>query len=282
MEFVALLRNLWRLRAVVAVVAIFAIFVGYSMAYRVPTLESKQYTVGVATATALVDTPSSQVVDLGVEQGVDVGGLSSRATLLASVMTSSPVKDKIAARAGIDPEKLIAVGPSQESPGGASPAATSDPKANVLKASVPTLEAGTIPIIVVETQSPDAKSAARLADGAITELKEHVQSLAVTDNVSDARRLVVRDLSPAHATTATQGPGKASAVIATIFVFLFGCGAVLGLVWLINAWRTFSGVDPDADADLAYFPPAPAAPYDEDELVAAFEDPADTAERRVS
>ena len=264
MEFVALLRSLWRLRAAVAVVAVLALAVGYSMAFRggiPPTFESKQFHVGIARATALVDTPSSQVVDLGLEQGVDVGGLSGRASLLASVMTSSPVKDVIAKRAGVDPESLIAIGPSSDSasaPGvsGATISA-SDPDANVLHASVPMLEAGQIPIIVVDTQAPDAKQAARLADEAIGALKDHVQSIAGTDNVPDARRVVVRDLSPAHASTVVRGPGKAMPVVATIFVFLLGCAAILGIVWLVGAWRRLSTLYEMPDEPLAFSDVAP-------------------------
>ena len=62
-------------------------------AYRIslapPKLESRQYHVGVASARVLVDTPDSQVVDLN-PKGADA--LSSRASLLANLMASSPVK----------------------------------------------------------------------------------------------------------------------------------------------------------------------------------------------
>src|SRR4051812_42369202 len=103
MELVAILRLLWRRRAVVAALAVVAVVVGLSAAYRIGPggLESRQHDVGIGSVTALVDTPSSLVVDLGGDTGADIGTLSARANLLASLMTSSPIKDEIARRARI-------------------------------------------------------------------------------------------------------------------------------------------------------------------------------------
>ena len=68
MEFVTILRELWRQRALVLAGAALAIALGLMTAYKVslapPKLESRQYRVGVASARMLIDTPDSQVVDL--------------------------------------------------------------------------------------------------------------------------------------------------------------------------------------------------------------------------
>ena len=120
MELVAMLRVLWRHRLLVVVAALIAVLVGLAVAYRIgfpAKLESRRYDVGLGTVTALVDTPSSQIVDLGGKTGADIGTLSARASLLANLMTSSPIKDEIASRAGVAPDKLIALSPAAALPG---------------------------------------------------------------------------------------------------------------------------------------------------------------------
>ena len=131
MGLVGPLRTLWRMRIVVVVIAVFAVAMGIFVAYSYspPTsLMSRQYQVAAGTAMALVDSPSSQVVDLGGEEevGVDISSLSSRATLLASLMTSSPMKEEIAASAGIPPNRLIAISPAVADPVPGTPSAMPD------------------------------------------------------------------------------------------------------------------------------------------------------------
>jgi hypothetical protein len=259
MEFVAMLRVLWRYRLLVGVAALLALLAGLSVAYRIgfpPKLESRQYKVGIGSVTALVDTPSSQIVDLGPDTGADIGTLSGRASLLASLMTSSPIKDEIASRAGVAPDQLIAVSPGAGPPGaaassgdsGGSVSATS-PKAYILTAKIPNLESGEIPIIAVSTQAPDAAAAARLANESIAVLKAHLQTVAGQDKVPFARRVVVRQLGQARATTEARGPARTMAVLAALLVFGVGCTMILGVFALVRGWRRAAELDPDADED---------------------------------
>src|SRR4051794_34884781 len=103
MGAVALLRELWHRRLLVAVVALVAVLAATLMAYHVgPSgVSSRQHHVGIASTAALVDTPSSQAVDLGGKESADGATLPGRATLLASLLTSAPLKDEIARAAGI-------------------------------------------------------------------------------------------------------------------------------------------------------------------------------------
>jgi capsular polysaccharide biosynthesis protein len=260
MELVAMLRVLWRHRMLVVVAALIAVLVGLAVAYRIgmpPKLASRQYTVGVASLTALVDTPSSQVVDLGGKTGADIGTLSARASLLANLMTSSPIKDEIASRAGVAPDQLIAVSPAA-APGaqgaGASgpPDKTNDPKAKILTTKIPNLESGEIPIIAVTTQAPDADTAARLANESVAVLQAHLKTVAGIDNVPDARRVVVRQLGQARSATVSRGPARLMAVGAAIVVFGFGCLAILGIFALVNGWRRAAELEPGDDEPYVY------------------------------
>jgi hypothetical protein len=255
MELVTMLRVLWRHRLLVVAAALVAVLAGLAVAYRIgfpPKLDSRRYDVGLASVTALVDTPSSQVVDLGGKTGADITTLSARASLLANLMTSSPIKDEIASRAGVAPDRLIAVSPAAApgaQPAGASgpPDKTADPKAVILTTKIPNLESGEIPIIAVTTQAPSADQAARLANESIAVLQAHLQTVAGIDRVPDARRVVVRQLGHARSATVSRGPSPIVALGVAILVFAFGCVAVLGAFALVSGWRRAAELDPGDD-----------------------------------
>ncbi|HEV2874511.1 MAG TPA: hypothetical protein VGW14_05125 [Thermoleophilaceae bacterium] len=250
MDLVAILRDLWRSRLLVITAALLALLVGVSTGYRIglpPSLESRQHEVGIASATALVDTPSSHVADLGGRTGTDVATLSARASLLASLVTSSPLKGEIARRAGVPLDRLVASPPATVGPA-ASPAPhvsgasikASDPRAHVLRTDVPALESGTMPIITVDTQAPDQRQAARLANEAVSVLKAHVESVAALDRVPAARRVAVTQLGPARAATVSRGPRALYGFLIALGVFGLGCAAILGVSRLSTAWRRAS------------------------------------------
>ena len=83
MDTITILRELVRLRRLVIGVAVFAVLVGAMVMFKLPDLTPRRYDVGYATAQILVDTPSSQVVDVS-PKGSDTLGL--RANLLASLI----------------------------------------------------------------------------------------------------------------------------------------------------------------------------------------------------
>lgn len=204
---------------------------------------------GVAHALALVDTPSSQVVDLGGDSQVDanINTLSMRATLLAGLMTSSPLKEEIAARAGIAPSSLLALSPATQTtaPAGGATGASSTTTAttptakqpNVLTANVPELSTGQVPIITVDTQAPTMAAAQRLANSSIEVLSQYMQSLGVQDNVPASRRVVVRQLGAATATPAAPATSKIMAGGAVIVVLALGLAIIFGIPAVKASWR---------------------------------------------
>ena len=97
MDIVTILRDLWRLRVFVAGVCVLALLAAAAVAFKLPSLESRRYEVGVATAQILVDTPSSQVVNVA-PRGADT--TAGRADLLATLMVNGDIKTTIAQLAG--------------------------------------------------------------------------------------------------------------------------------------------------------------------------------------
>ncbi len=241
MEFVTILRELWRQRALVLAGAALAIALGLMTAYKVslapPKLESRQYRVGVASARMLIDTPDSQVVDLE-PKGAD--GLGTRANLLANLMASSPVRTIIARNAGVNPADLIAVAPSM-SAGPQVPTLISErasKSATNPESFILTLRADeTLPIVSIDAQAPDAQRAARLANAATTGLRDYLRSVAAAQNVPNARQLVISTLGAAQSADVVRGPRRLFALLAAVFTFGLACASVVVVAGIARGWR---------------------------------------------
>jgi len=240
MEFVGALRVLWRYRVLVALSVIPAVAV-------VLVLAHGRYTVGNGAASALVDTYRSQTVDLGAQTGSDIQTLVARAALLSSVMTSSPIKDEIALSAGIRPDRLISVSTAAPGPPGAGATggqvSAPSPKATTIRATVPELQSGAIPIIVVKTQAPTAAQAQRIADASFTALIAGIDTIAGNNSVAKPDRLVVRRLGAATATTVQKGPSIIAAAAAGVALFGLLCLLILGAYALVHGWRRAAALE---------------------------------------
>jgi hypothetical protein len=252
MTAVSVLRELWNRRLLVAVGLALALAVATLMAFSVsgmpPDFKSRQYNVGIASAAVLIDSPSSQVADLGGggEAGpqADVGSLSARARLLANLMATSPLKDQIAQRAGIAPSTLIARAPAGAgvAPDPVTPLSTgstispSDPRANILTITVNE----TLPILSADSQAPDESTAAKISAAAVAELPRYLKSVASTDRVPDAQQLVVKPLGPARYATVQHGPRRLFAIAAAIVLFCLWCAGILVISGFARAWRQAS------------------------------------------
>jgi hypothetical protein len=258
MEAVTILRELWRRRVLVALVAFAAVLVGFLLAYRVGfPPEPRKYEVGLATARVLVDTPQSQVIRVD-PKGSDTLGL--RASVLANLMVEGEAKDAIARRAGLKPKKLKAVSASattvDESSSEPQPVSTAfpdDPDVHMIRTRVITNPDGEqLPIIETDVQAPDAASATKLANATITGLTDYLDKRAAADqDVDERRRLRVSGLGSAQATVAARGPGRAVAVAAAIVIFLAGCVIILLVSALARSWRAAEVSEQAETIDLA-------------------------------
>ena len=269
MTFVSVLRELWSRRLLVAVGLAVAVTAGILMAFRVglsfpPAFDERQYRVGIASAGVLVDSPSSQVIDLsGGQSEADIVSLSARARLLANLLATSPLKDQIARRVGISPDSMIANAPTDGPAAKPSPLTTgetkvraSDPDAHVLTVYVNEV----LPIITADAQASSPAAAARIASAAVTELNLYLKSVAATDKVPIERQLVAKPLGPAKSATVQRGPRKLFAVIAFIFVFGLWCAGIVLVSGLARGWREASAAEALApDARPAALPERPAA-----------------------
>ena len=237
MASVTILRELWRYRISVCAAAILAIFAGWLLAFG-PSLppKSRSYKVGVATASVLVDTPRSQVVEVAP---VGSETLGERANVLANLMIDGEIKDVIAQRAGLPPKLLVA---NATTGGGGASAASPPTPLNARSYALTTnavvaSDSADLPIIRVQTQAPDVAGAIKLANAAVTGLSSYLDTKAASETVPPSRRLRVRPLGVAQGHEAPRGPGRIMALGLVIFVFFAGCGVILAISALTRGWR---------------------------------------------
>jgi capsular polysaccharide biosynthesis protein len=240
MDLITILRALWRGRLLVVLATFVAVLAGLVVAYRVtpglpPKLESRQYQVALGTVNVLVDTPDSQVIDLS-PTGADA--VSTRATLLASLISTSPIKDEISRRVGIPSDRLVVLGPqageAPASPSGTKAAVAADGRrANII--SIRTDE--TLPVISIDTQAPTGEEAIRLANGAAAGLQDYLATVVRSQKVPLKRRLVLRTLGTPEVGVSVRGPRKAYGVVLAFFLLVAFCAAIVILPGIARALR---------------------------------------------
>lgn len=279
MDAVTTLRELWRRRRYVAGVCVLALLAAAAF-----TFNNHRYEVGVASVRILVDTPSSQVVQVA-PKGSDT--LGTRADLLASVMIDGAVKSDIATRSGLKATQLIGVTDAATQPSAAGPAPVStpsNPNAYVLRTQVLTDSAGDeLPIIEVDAQAPSAASASRLASSAVTGLRAYLDSTATLQRIAQPNRVQLIGLGAPQASTEVRGSSRAIGLVIAILVFVLGCGGILAVVALVRGWRAASAREQAGEAEASILTQAdgrrpgspPTAPAHEplvDDEVAVWDD----------
>jgi hypothetical protein len=248
LELVTILRELWRLRLAVLIVGVVSLLAGWAIAYdfSLPP-KPRSYTVGAASARILVDTPNSQVVEVAPKGSETLG---ARANVLANLMIDGTIKDEIAKRAGLQPDKLVT---GSLATGGAE----ADNKLNADSYALTTgvvlnSDQAELPIIRVETQAPDTQRAIALADAAVRGLDDYLNVRADDERIDSTRRLQVSGLGPAQGHEAVRGQGRIVALAVAIVVFLAGCGAILIVTAVTRGWRTAAALDEMSESQFDY------------------------------
>ena len=252
MRLLVLFQALWRRRLIVAVGLCVAFMAALLITYRLssvipPQIESRHYQAGIASTELLVDSPRSQVVDLGGENEVggdmlgtatDLIGLSTRAHLIANLMANSPLKERIAGAAGIAQQRLVVTEPSGDGP---DPTALPAPKTTVRddrRTTVMDLSVNeTLPIISISVRAPDAATARRAASAAASELRTHLATLAAAGSVPGARQLTVSQVGPASSETIVKGPRRLFSIVAFLLLASLWCIVVLLSGRIAKIWR---------------------------------------------
>ena len=254
MGIATIIYGLWSRRRLVACAGILAILAGCTLGYNIFSFppKSRHYEVGTATARVLVDTPSSQIVD------VDPAGLdfvTSRANLLASVMVNGPIKTAIAQRVGLEPDQIYGIAESAQSPitSPTPPARGYVLTTTVLDDTDLSNPAGNqLPIIDIATQAPNAASAVGLANAAVAGLQHYLASQATVEQIPVSRRIRVTSLGAAQGAESVRGPRSSVVFGIAIVTFIACCAIILLIPRLKRDWRDASTGEADHEFDHSF------------------------------
>jgi hypothetical protein len=220
--------QLWRRKWWLIPVLVVAVGAGLLVA-------DQRYSVELTSAEVLVDTPSSQTVDLGTTGRdapavSDFDTLATRARLLGSLMSGGSLKEAIADGAGLRPDQLVVVppaGPPDSEPTSVGPGLSKVPDSDAVILTLST--DGVLPILRITAQAPDRALAEELSRTSVRELERYVGTVAAAEEVPEARRLVVQPIGGPRVATETRGPSVPLALLAALAVFAAGCAALLAV-----------------------------------------------------
>ena len=217
MDTITILRELWHRRRLVIGVGVLAAAVGFAI-----SLSSHSHQVARTSAHLLVDTPSSQVIDVAPKGGDQLGG---QALLLAGLMVDGPIKNMIAHDAGLNPDQITGTSESITGAGSSTPGAPKRPYE--MSTQVLTDSSGQqLPIIEIDVQAPSAGAATRLAQAALTGVQSYESSVASSEQITSRHRLRLNSLGVTQATVTTSGASMLPGLLAGIAILLIGCGLV--------------------------------------------------------
>jgi hypothetical protein len=224
-----LLRHKIALAASVALAVIAAVWSVYRISLSPPHLSQRSLEMASAVSHVIVDTPNSIIVDLRANTYA-IESLTSRAVVLGNVIASTPIEAAIAQRAHVPVGLLRIQAPltTQEASLQVTPQNTRH-ISDILKSNdqyrIQIVADPTVPMLDIYAQTPNAASAAALANAAVYELKSYVAGLAQSDATPEADQIRLRPLGTAKGTVINPGIQYQVAVLA--FVLTFAAAAMM-------------------------------------------------------
>jgi hypothetical protein len=250
MNSVRILRALTRHPLILAQVVLLSIVVGWLVGFR-PTFppKSRSYTVAIASERVLIDTPQSQVLEVSPAGS---GTLGTRASVFANLLVVGELKNEVAKRAGLAPNKLLGSTDASATAGsaGAGDATKAAPTTARLHTSVLlSSDQVQLPIIKVDAQATSPVLAARITSAATETLSSYVSKKAASEGVSADKRLNIRSLGAPVVDQEIRGPRHLLALLAGLFILILGCAAIVLVPAFIRAWRLSEAEDEPDDTD---------------------------------
>jgi hypothetical protein len=244
---ITFLQELSRRRWLVLAAFFVSVAVGVHLAYNVSLgkLTSKQKHTGIASARLLVNTQRSIAADLNPYGSAS---LQIHSQLLADLIASTPIRNAIAADAGIPAADLVIVPPAIQPLVPTPLAQAAPPPVGAESVSIAADE--TLPVVSINAQAQTPARAAVLAQATIRALVTYLATLARTQNIPKYNRIVITPLGPAVASEKTSGISPVIGAGAAIGFFLFLCYLIVFGSRFRQAWRRHADELPDPAPEL--------------------------------
>jgi hypothetical protein len=245
MKVGARLRELWQVRGWVVACAVIALAMSvWSVAHvslGPPGLSPRALQMATATTQVVVDTPKSTLIDLRQDTyGLD--GLTYRALLLGNVMASPQVRADIARRAHVPFDSLQVVPPlTPKQPRVHAEAGNEKHTTDILNLNgdyrLQIRANPTVPFLQVFAQTPDARSAAALANAAVSGMETYLAGLARSTKTPSETQIRLTQLGKAQGAVINAGIDRSVAILVFIVVFAVSCATVIWTRRLRAGWR---------------------------------------------
>lgn len=229
------LRGRYVVAFVVGVAA--AILSIYQVSLLPPGAHSRDWEIGAASTTLLIDTPQSEILNLKATTD-DFGSLQARAALIGNLMATDPVKATIAKLMGIKPSQIQATSPvtanvpqTLTEPG--SGASASDILASADHYKLQLQVDPAVPVLHIYAQAPSGGGAVDLANDSVKGLKLYLSSLSSTRGLNPAAHVDLTQLGSAYGGVINSGVSKEIALL----VFGTGFVTVLFAAALVRKFR---------------------------------------------
>jgi hypothetical protein len=244
MDFGARLRFLWRIRSAVAICAAFAFVTAVASVTKIygspPRLEPRALKIATASTQVLVDSPRSALTDIRQDTyGID--SLTNRAVLLGNVMAGRGVRDSIERRAGLSAGTLEIVPPlTPKHPRVLAEAGNERRTGDILKLNdqyrVSIQSNPTVPILHIYAQTPDKRSAIRLANAAVDALRAHLSGVASSRSTPAGDQIRLMQLGRARGAVINGGVDLQVAFLAFILTFALSLATVILIYRVYLGW----------------------------------------------
>jgi hypothetical protein len=243
-------RELWNHKLGVAIALVLALLAAgrtYAGDRFPPGLSHGSPETARAATHLLVDTAHSTVVDLRQET-YDLEGLTNRALLVSNAMASLPVRERIAARAGVSAAAISMTTPLNaeypQSVGGSQPADGSFGSPFEYRLNV--LANATVPIVDIDTEAPTEVGAKKLANAAADGLAAYLRTVAKDGATPAGAQVRLIQLGRAQVVPVREGAGIAVALLAFALVFALASATVLFVARVRRGWLATAAKLPTA------------------------------------
>jgi hypothetical protein len=233
-NFILVLKELWRRRRLVvaaaAVAALVAALAVYDVGVAPPALEKRAEVEASGSIDILVDSARSPIADVGR----DLEPLTARAGVFARYIAGGNVIGRIAEETGI-PARQIEVGGPVPLPGEAPGSGTPPPQ--LLPYGIEIIQQDDLPILDVATRAPTVGEARDLAAATPAAVRQIVYAIQREQGIPIRKRVTFRSLGPAQAHLVTAANGAKVAALLFAVLFAIGVLLILAIPRLATAWR---------------------------------------------
>jgi hypothetical protein len=226
--------KLWLLRPWVVASGVLALLMAiwsvYGISLLPPKLTPRALEMATATTHAVVDTPTSSVLDLR-QNSYDFDAMTQRAIVIGNVMANGKVRASIARAANVSPDRLQITAPFTRKQPRAATTTNSKRASDILESTdqyrINVQANPTVPILDVYAQAPSAEEAKTLADAAVDGLRTYLVDLGAAQEIPENDQLRLLQLGRASATVINEGVDWQVGLLVFIVTFSLSCATTI-------------------------------------------------------